>query len=604
MSGVPAPGRRSRAASASIILLAVSAFAFDPFGFDRWVFAKEFVLVLAAIIGWSAVPLGTTPRWSRWWFCAALAVLFLGAISASAPMAQLFGRWPRYEGLVTLGAYALAFAAGARVLGGSVADDETARRGRLFLRVFALAMSVTAVIAFCETLGLRPIASDLLRPGSLLGNASDLGIVGVIGIALFLPPVLESVASLSPRAAGLGAVGLFASLATVLLSASRGALIGAALAVALVAVLAWRQRERRRRWWSGLGVTTVVGIALALALPFTSGRILGTVVDSAASASNRLELWMTSGSVIAEHPLVGTGPSGFADAVTARLSESWFETTGLGGWIESPHNILLQIGVAGGIPGLLLTATGAVLAAVQVRRHRWRGPFGASAIIAGLGAAGALVFHFTSPGTMILLCLLLGGSLARPTTSRPDPTPVRVVAVSLLIGWLLVLCLAVASDHRMKAGMQALAEGDVSSAQNDFAAAKQLRLWDADLPLIVSESLASTIETRGFADVVPFASTWSTEAVERIPSSTRALKAAAVIAQYQGDFAAGIDLMERATILSPTDPQVFHRLGALQFLAGYQNSALISLERAETLAPDDDDIRATLEYVRATAGMP
>lgn len=587
------------AATAAIVLAALCTFAVDPFGVDRWVFAKELLLVLAAVLAWLGAPAGRTPVWWRWWLGAGLAALVLGAVLSDAPAAQLFGRWPRYEGLVSLGAYALAFAVGARLLGGSATSAGTVRRGRLFLSVFSIGLAATAAVAVLEAIGLRPLPADLLRPGSLLGTASDLGIVGVVALALFLPAVAGAMADRVDRTALLPLLGLASSLVVLAVSASRGALVGAVAVVLAFVVRGLLRRERGRRWWVVLGSTAAAGTALVLALPFTAGRILGVVADSSESATNRLELWSDTVSLVGAHPISGVGAGGFADAITRHLGDGWYAATGIGGWIESPHDVVLQIAAAGGVIGVALVTALVLLCARHGRRHGLSGPFGTSAVIAAGGAAVALCFHFTSPGTTLLLCLLVGATFALPAeATRPPRRIVTFVAVPALVGWAIALSLSVVADHRIGDGMAAVADGDLVGADEAFRAASGLRPWDADIPLTVSETFAAVAERVGASTAVPTAADWASEAVDRLPASTRALKAQAVVAQYAGDLATGTAALERAAELSPSDPQVFHRLGALQFLGGQADAALISLERATALAPDDADIRATLTYVR------
>lgn len=584
------------AARIALAAAGIAPFLLDPFGFDRWVFAKELAIVCAALVAVWMSPLGRTTAWWRWWLLSAGAVLIIGATSSAAPLAQLFGRWPRYEGLVSLGLYALAVALGARLLGGGSADARTRRNGDLFHATLSAGLCAAALIAAAQAFGVNPISTDLSRSSSLLGNASDLGIVGVVGLALFLPRAARREPLLRHRTWSW--LGLGSSLLLVALSGSRGAMVGAAVALIATAACAIVTQERERSWWLTVA-TTVTGVAALSALTLTS-RVATSGQTAQASAANRPRLWGASSDLLASHVLSGVGASGFEDAITVFLDDSWFADTGTGRWIESPHNVLLQVGVAGGILGLGALSALIILAIWHVRRHGLRGPYGPAGVIALSAAGTALLFHFTSPGTVPLLCIIAGATVCRPPSQGID-LPYRRVLASIGIGvWALALILAIAADHRLGAGFQQL-DKDVAAAESSFSVAEALRPWDVDIPLMIAERSAARIELEGNSAAVPFAATWADSAVERLPASTRALKAHSVIAQYSGDFPTGIEALTRAAMLSPTDPQVFHRLGALQFLAGDAVSATATLERALALAPNDEDIRSTLDYVRPLA---
>lgn len=590
----------ARAATVAVVGVTLAPFALDPFGFDRWVFAKELVLVLAALCALAARPVGRTPRWWPAWLGGALIVLAVAALLGAAPLAQLFGRWPRYEGLVSLGAYALAFWAGARLWGGrGVSETVRAARGRLFLATLGAAMTLTCAVAIVEAVGGRPIASDLVRPGALLGNASDLGVVGVIALAVLLPPTVAAWMARRERgmhraAAALMVAGTVASVVVVVVSASRGALIASIVAVIASVAVGLRGPRAARRAWLGAGAAAIAtGAVVMAASPLMLARITGEAAFAAGSAARRLDLWGDTAALVLERPLAGAGPSGFADAITGYLGETWFAAVGRGSWIESPHDIALQLVAAGGVIALLLAAAGLACAAYSLLRHGPGSVFGASGIIAIGAAAVALLTHLSSPGPMILLCAVAGATLARDPGAHRAPRSVRLIGATGLAAWAVVLVCALIADHAMGAGMSARDERERDAA---FATAALLRPWDADIPLMVAEAFAAHADAES---VVPAgAHDWAARATERLPASTRAWKATAVIAQYAGDLDGADAALRRAAELSPTDPDVFHRWGAVLLLNGRMRDALAALERAAGLNPDDADIRVTLEYAR------
>lgn len=585
---------RERRGTLAVCLAVCAAFAFDPFGFDRWVFAKELVMLIAALCALRVSSPGQLPRWFYWWLAAAAAVLTVAAALGSTPVAQWFGRWPRYEGVFTLSVYALAVWLGARLLGGAAAEHR-ARAARIAL---AVALGVTAFIAVLETFGLRPISSDLARPGSLLGNASDLGAVGVIGLALFLSEAVTRFAELSGRVErGVAGLGLTASVVLVAASASRAALMAAVVVVGLSAVVGLRGTSKlQRRTWMLTIAASAVGLgALSFAIPSTQSRLTGASATAVETVTNRLALWADSVQLFFAAPATGAGPSGFADAITAHLNDQWYANVGVGSWIESPHNILLQVAAAGGVLAIGLVLTLAVLWMRALRQNGVAGPFGMSGVIALVGVLVALLTGFTAPGPMMLACLIFGASIAQP--GRALSTGWARLRAAALVAWALVLVAAIAADHAFGAGVSALHAG--RSAESSFAVASALRPWDADLPLMVTELYAAQAQALGKSS--PSAPAWAEQAVSRLPASTRALVASAIVDQYRGKAQLAEAQLRRAAVLSPTDPQVFHFLGGVLLLEHQNSAAVVALERAHQLAPGDAGIEQTLAYAQSAA---
>ncbi len=369
--------RGERAAQGGVIILCLAPFVLLPGMFDRWVFPKLLLALAGAGFALFARASGRLPRWVGWWLIAAAAALAVGALFGSAPLAQLIGRWPRYEGAVALPVYVLAAWSGARLLGG----DAPPRRVRTAWVTTSVAALVAAVIAVTETFGLHLLATTQARPGSVFGNASDQGIVGVVVVAMLLPACQRVLASDRTRAsdsfrrASIGWVGLGSGIVLVATSASRAAMLALAvvLAVHLALRLASRGRgEGRRGAWrlpTGLAVLSAVLVGV---LPMARSRLTGASALSQETVTNRLTMWRATAELLRGHIAVGVGPSGFSDAVGVALPENWFATVGEGAVLESPHSILGQVASAGGLVGLVavLGFVAWVIREARLRRRR------------------------------------------------------------------------------------------------------------------------------------------------------------------------------------------------------------------------------------------
>lgn len=633
------------------MLLSIAPFLFFPGMFDRWVFPKLLVAMVGAGCALAARGTGRLPGWLRWWLLAAGLVLVTSALMGDTPMAQLVGRWPRYEGLVGLPVYVLAMWAGSRLLGGHGA---TGRLWALWATV-ACGAVVAAVVATAEASGMHPIATTQARAGSLFGNASDQGIVGVVTVALFLPPAQRVLlgwrGTALARSTGSGRppakswpravvwLGLGAGTVLVATSASRAAVL--ASVVVLIVHAAVRlispggRASRAAVWWLPVGVGAV-GTMLVVLLPMARNRVSGATALSQDTVVNRFTIWRTTFDLLRGRVVSGVGPSGFEDAINRYLPVDWFATVGEGAVLESPHNVVLQVASAGGVGACALMA-GFVAATVISGRHRCRSGAGVDSsacvqlnsdlhegsMLGLIGWVVALLTHFTSPGNTILPAMLLGGLLAVPAV----PASVRPARSSRGAGrsaatnmardgrahspaWWAVLAVvavwtagtvgAVAGDYALGRGVTAVSAGRSGEASSAFGLASTLRPWDCDIPLIASESFAAILDQGAEPETstVDAASDWSQAAVDRLPRSVRALKARAVARQYRGDAAGAIEDLKVAAGYAPTDPQVFQRLGALQAVTGNVEEGLRSVEWAAHLDPGNQNIAQTLGYVQ------
>ena len=331
-----------------------------------------------------------------------------------SPLGALVGRSPRYEGVFVLPVYVAAGAAGAWLLGPS------RRRGAMpwFLRTLAVVAVAVALEAVLEAFGLRPLPTNVARPGSLLGNAGDEGALGVL--------LLGPLAAVASRARDPWFVaGAVASLVIVVLSASRGALLGAVAVVALLVLLGPSRRAR----------LLLAGAAVALVAATFAGAGHPRPGPWHEPACDRDGL--------RSHPAVervtsaGGSPwahRGRAERVPRRdpaeHNRTWQAQVGPANPPDSPHDWVLQAASDGGIPLALLAVA---LAATVL----WRGRRAASgqpspaedAAFAGMwaGLAGygvALLFAFTSPGTTPLAAFFGGALVALP------PAGVRVATAA------------------------------------------------------------------------------------------------------------------------------------------------------------------------------
>jgi Flp pilus assembly protein TadD len=574
----------------ALVLLLLGPVAILPGALDRFVFPKvALVAAGGAVAGWAGAR-GRLPRHAVVLLGVGAALLVAAALAGAAPLAQLIGLGPRYEGLAVLPVYLVSGLSGARLLGpGRHPEDE-----RLALTLLTLAAVAVAVLAVVETAGLRPLATDVARPGSLLGNASDEGAWGVL-----VAGPLASAARRFPPAR----LGVLAALVVVVLSASRGALVGLVVAAAVLSVLAGSARMR------GAVVAGVVVVgALSFALPATAPRITGSQPLARATVSGRITVWQETGHLLARHPVLGVGPSGFLDAILAEHTRSYEERIGPANPVDSPHDWLLQALVAGG-PGLLAVALAVAVLTAAAGWRKSRPPPGApglaldAGLLAGLAGYGAaLLFHLTSPGPTCLAALFGGALLAVP--ADPGALGHRVARTVWPAALAVVLAFAAVAEIPLREGVSALSSGRVEAAQRDFRVARALRPWDVEVNLTAGNAFASAASAGADPQAARDALGWLQPALARVPGSEEVLEDRALAHEALGNYAPAIRLLDSAVATDRFNPLLLLRLGVLHAEARQLGPAAGYLLAAARLDPGSPTPWEDLALVYQEEGRP
>jgi O-antigen ligase len=583
-----------------LALLALSSVAFLPGALDMWELPKVFMVALACLFAALAPPSGRIPAW-MWVFVAlTTAVLVVAAIAGAAPVSQLFGRWPRYEGAVTIPAYIGACWCGARLLGPG-ASPETRE---FAIRLFAFSSIAMGLIAILENVG-HPILSAVGdRSGSLTGNASAQGVIGVMFAGLLITSTVRARFRCRSIHTWSVTLGFGCAIATVVLSGSRGA-IGALLGICLIfAVVIVARRPAKRRnatiaLLAFIALSTVLGV-----VPATQDRVFSPSLMAIATVSDRFAIWREASSLLLAHPLLGAGPSGYSDAIVTEHTSTWFRQVGPSTVIDSPHDWIVQAAIAGGIPLLVLSLSLIVLVIISgCRSVRVVATAGnefdllCGSLLALVGCTIALLVHFTSPTTTLLTAFLVGIVVSKPAShAYVIRTSRRMWGTLTFAAWVVFLGVTAFAEIPLASGIRQAQGGDLAGAQYSFELAQSLRPWDVDTTLLAAEAFASAAD-RGVPNAARPATAWARDALGMVPTSVQAGKALAVGMQYSGEFSASAGTLNHLRLEAPNDPDLEHRLGGVLILEGDYAAAQAALERASTLAPDDLNTWITLNYL-------
>ena len=344
----------------------------------------------------------------------------------------------------------------------------------------------------------------IVRPPGTLGHAGYFSVyllhAAAAGLALAWTASTTWLRRLGVAAAAL-------DVAAILLSGTRGALVG--LAAALF-VLAWRRgpfASPRRMWAVGAAVLGLVAFYYSPPGQLLRARTRWYVED--AQGGGRLTLWTDTLRMGASRWLFGYGPETFSSQYPRFESETLARQFP-DRYFESPHNIFLDAFAAQGLPGLLvlLLFTGLGLVALSRTASRPLGDALGAGVFAALVASQFVAF--TAPtalffyATAAIAVLASTDAGAQPVPALPEPLR-RPLAVALTVAafsfaW---------TDFWLARTRVALESSQVGQALQDY---QRLRRWrwpglDTDLwysralmaaapgtPVVWQQALAAAIE--------------------------------------------------------------------------------------------------------------
>ncbi|MDM4764179.1 O-antigen ligase family protein [Galbitalea sp. SE-J8] len=591
----------------AVVLLVCAVAVVLPGALLPYYLPKLVVASVAIVAAACAPPTGRLPRAMVIVFAAAAGVLLIAALSSSTPLVALLGRAPRYEGVLALTCYLGLVWAGARLLGPGAEPATTT----LLHRGVAVVGLAVVTVQLAEALGARPIGGTITeRTGSLTGNASDAGLLGVLITGVLC-------AALVRERHPLLVLGALAGIGTVALSASRGALAGAAVGLVVGGVaLAARRTTRSRGVLIGAAAVAIVGVVSAVANPATVGRVLGVAQAASSTVDIRVRTWAETLKLIGDHPAFGVGPNGFSRAVLGYHDAGWATSIGFDQPIDSPHDVALQAAASGGIPlVLLLVALVVVVLTRVVQRVRASGTASAmeQVVLAAalLGVGVGLLVHFTTISVLALGAPTLGALVALPRTDdalgRPDRARGRARATR--IAWVVAAALcavtlggAALAQSAARVASDALTRGDAATARSAGDTVAALAAWDGGTRELLAQyaaQAADSAEDATFrAEAGRLAAEWGNRASALLGGSPDALRAEAVGLAINGDDAGAAEALDRAIAWSPGDPDLYVRRSVSLADLGRIDDAIADCERALTLDPGNTTAASNLAILR------
>ncbi len=571
----PVPAPSGSGIAAVYLLFLALPLAGSPTSTDGFLPLRLLVLGAGLALGLLARPIGGLSRPLVLAITTGVGAFILAAVSGATPLLSLVGRYPRYEGLPVVLGYAAALAVGARLL----ADPRLRRHS---LHALAWASVVNLVCAAGQAM-FEPGA----RVTGTVGNATVLGAFSLLCLAM----LAAQAATRTP----LALAGLAAAAGCLVLSASRGALLGGIVA-ALAAGLVWRGSGQRARWWWGPGAAAGLAAAAWLA-PGFQARLSGATPFAEATVSGRLLLWRETAELIARQPWLGIGPSRFVDSIEPHHTAEWAARIGPYAPPDSPHNAVLQVLAATGVVGLVAVVGIGIAIGVSLWRARPWDQWQSGALLAAIAVGVSYLTSFTDPVTLVALAAVLGGAVAQPPGAASPRLRLadRAAAGGALVAALLLGGSLLLGEGRYSAAL--LARPDATAALLEVPAS---RPWDADLTQRVGYTAARLAEA-GAASPVEFVAPVGA-ACARLPGSVTCLQVLADLQDLSGDHRAALRTLQDALAAGPVNVDTVLRQGIAHAQLAEVDAAEERFLLAAALRPSAAEPWANLAELYARAG--
>jgi putative inorganic carbon (HCO3(-)) transporter len=427
--------------------------SFDQFDIIKVVLQRGFTLIAFAAWSWHILVEGGRIRRTKvdYVILALLGWILLTTFTSIHPPTAVFGKYRRFEGLLSFINYAAIFWLVTQFV-------DRASRVRLLAKTLFWSSVIVAFYGILQYVGFDPVPWGNLpfepnRSFSTYGNPDLLGGFLVFALAISITLALSEKV---PLWRGIYWAGFFLTAIVWITAFTRGAWIGGfvALAVIIFAMIRFRAKLNNVDY----GALGAVGAALAFVIyrslsaeyaVMNFARRFTSIVDfNDASARTRFQIWESALGAIADSPIVGHGADTFRLLFPKYKPVEYVEAAGYLSVADNVHNYPLQIASALGIPGALLlyglfVAVAIISAPVVFAKKAGQERL----LMVGFWAACAgylagLTFGISVTGVTFLLWVSMAVVLSPTAKTTPVRAPkwgmVAAAAILVLVAALLV----------------------------------------------------------------------------------------------------------------------------------------------------------------------
>jgi len=395
----------------------------DAFDMVKMSLLRILSLVALAAWAWHMLRHGGKLRHTPvdWLILAFLAWVALTTVTAVHVPTAVFGKPRRYEGLLSFLDYALVYFLVLQFA------DSTARLRRL-AQVLFWSSVVVAGYGILQYVGRDPATWGTLpfeanRAFSTYGNPDLLGAFLIFSVAVALALALFERGRWWRLVywIGSGLNGL-----ALIVAFTRGAWIGGAVTLAVLGVIAWRQRAHLARIdlvpvvaFAAAGVAIVVRSLSSSNEVMNFGKRLASIFEfGSGSGQTRAEIWQAAFAAIKERPVLGWGADTFRLVFPKFKPVEYVRDAGGLSVADNAHDYPLQLATGIGVPGMVLFYAVVAWAGVRSFSTVFRRSDDPGRLFVGAfwaGAVGYLVqlfFGVSVTGVTFLLWVALAVALA------------------------------------------------------------------------------------------------------------------------------------------------------------------------------------------------
>jgi O-antigen ligase/TolA-binding protein len=350
--------------NANWLARAIPALA-TPLTYDQFDIVKVFVMRACVLVGMGAWTFDFFLRGGKlrrtkadWLILVFLGWVLLTSFTSISPATAFFGKYRRFEGFFSFLTYAAAYFLVIQVV-------DRASRIRSLAATLLVSGGLVSFYGILQYLSLDPVNWGTQLPFEFTRSFSTFGNPDLLGGYLIFPLVIAIPLALSEKRLGWRItywVIFFLTAVCWITAFVRGAWIGGAVGLLIVAVAAWLARPKFEvtDYVAG-GVTAAAGLAVIIrSLSNTNGvlnfaqRFSSIFKFQEGSSLTRFEIWQAAWAATKARPIFGWGADTFRLVFPMYKPAAYTRDAGYISVADNVHDYPLQISSALGIPGLLL----------------------------------------------------------------------------------------------------------------------------------------------------------------------------------------------------------------------------------------------------------
>ncbi|MHB8841634.1 MAG: O-antigen ligase family protein [Candidatus Aquicultor sp.] len=560
-------------------------------------------------------------------------LVFISGLQSVSPPTSLQGQYGRWEGLSTLACYVALYLVAHNV----AANKRLLKPLFLAILISSILVSTVAIIeyiwtnpfllfakVYCAAGFGRPNAFESGRSMATFGNAMFLGAYYTLIIPLIVSYLSSRDKVTVPRA--LPYLALLLSTIALLVTFGRAGWLGTAAGVILVGWFNWRTIKSSKS--QILILVAILLIALAgvgvTGTTYSLSSRAASIVKIEGSSLTRIQMWNASLPLVADAPLLGSGPDTFKYVFGKYKPQGWTQHAG-DPLLDRAHNDALQTVVTSGMISLVaylwifVTFIGLGIKRLRSARSVREGWLTAGLLGALLAYWIQLQFNFSHFSVAPLFWIFLGIEsrlLFTRGQGRIVETGLEGSKKPLAVGFIVLACtyLAILSsiplvaDIHFARGRDLESVGKFSQAVSEYKTASSLNVTEPLYKTSLGQALFKLGRKTGNQEYLSLGTSAFEQAQHINPINEQAYFTAA--ASYLVAGRAGkpvylkkaIENNSRGLVLNPVMVDAYIDMGVAYAYLNNYDEAISTWSRALAIEPNNDRVYYDLGWIHERKG--